>query len=141
MPFDFIGKSSILRGKAMKYVIGLIFSGVLWSTCGYAAATEPWQLACTTAMTLLKQAQREVRHRHDQIKQAKVDLMIPPVRQDFCRTGRRGYMGGQIYCVRHHLKGTDRIHRVMEAEQALAASIEFFNLQVREFKKACLNPS
>lgn|GEM_PF-5289797 len=125
----------------MKYVIGMVFVGLLWSTGGYAAATEPWQLACTTAITLLKQAQREVRYSHDQIRQAKADLMIPPVSQDFCHSGQKGYMGGQIYCVRHHLKGTDRFHRVMEAEQALATSIEFFNLQVREFKKACLHPS
>ncbi len=91
-----------------------------------SALPEVWDFSCTEAVSLLRAAQDQVVRKHDQLQEAKFSLRHAPKEFDGCRRSRRGFQGGEIYCVTHQSPQGNLLRDILVAQRSLDASIQEF---------------
>ncbi len=104
------------------------------SSSGWA---EVWDFSCTEAVSLLKAAQDRVVQKHDQLQEAKFSLRHAPEQFDGCRRSRRGFDGGQIFCVKHQSRHGNILKDVLVAQRSLEAANEEFNRRIQHVLRSC----
>jgi hypothetical protein len=109
---------------------------LLWMLPSYAYS-EIWEFNCTEAVNLLKKAQERVVQKHDQLEEAKFSLRYSPKEFDGCSQSRRGYHGGEIYCVKHESAQGHILRDVLVAQRGLEAATREFTKQVQSVVHHC----
>ena len=125
-----------LLGNVMKYVLIIVIMCCLGlgPAVGHA---EVWSYACAEAMTLLREAQKNVALSHQRVYQSKLGLKLFSDGLETCRTSRRGFAGGMIHCVNHRSHGGVAIKEVMQAERGLADATRTFEERLKDLTQAC----
>ena len=105
--------------------------------CSQLAHSEIWDFSCTEAVSLLRAAQERVVRKHDQLQEAKFSVRHVPKVFDGCRQSRRGFQGGEIYCVTHQSKHGNLLKDILVAQRSLDVSIQEFQKYQKGVLLAC----
>ena len=102
-----------------------------------SALPDVWDFSCTEAVSLLRAAQDRVVRKHDQLQEAKFSLWHAPKGFDGCRRSRRGFQGGEIYCVTHQSPQGNLLRDILVAQRNLDASIQEFKKYQKGLVLSC----
>jgi hypothetical protein len=115
----------------------VLFGVALFAGLPSYAYPEIWEFNCTEAVNLLKKAQERVVQKHDQLEEAKFSLRYSPKEFDGCSQTRRGYHGGEIFCVKHESHQGHILRDVLVAQRGLDAATREFTKYAQGVLQHC----